>query len=41
MKKFQWKDALFSYFLKTILPPKRYKIALPVTTVLFEQKVDE
>jgi hypothetical protein len=30
MKKFQWKNALFSYgiFLKIILPLKRYKIAL-------------
>jgi hypothetical protein len=29
MKKFQWKNALFSYlFLTKILPQKRYKIAL-------------
>jgi hypothetical protein len=27
-KKFQWKNALFSYFFKQILPLKRYKIAL-------------
>jgi hypothetical protein len=35
IKKFQWKNALFSYFF--ILPLKRYKIAL--TT--FEKKSDE
>jgi hypothetical protein len=28
VKKFQWKNALFSYFFKQILPLKRYKIAL-------------
>jgi hypothetical protein len=28
MKKIQWKNALFSYFLNKILPLKRYKIAL-------------
>jgi hypothetical protein len=33
--KFQWKNALLSYFLKN-LPLKKYKIAL--TTVLFERK---
>jgi hypothetical protein len=33
MKKFQWKNALFSYLKKNILPLKRYKIAL----TLFEE----
>jgi hypothetical protein len=28
MKKFQWKNALFSYLKKKFLPLKRYKIAL-------------
>jgi hypothetical protein len=27
-KKLQWEKALFGYFLKKILPLKRYKIAL-------------
>jgi hypothetical protein len=28
MKKFPWKNALFNYLFKKILPLKRYKIAL-------------
>jgi hypothetical protein len=32
MKKFQWKNALFSYFEQKILPQKRYKIALTTGT---------
>jgi hypothetical protein len=28
IKKFQWKNALFSFFLKKTLPLKSYKIAL-------------
>jgi hypothetical protein len=36
IKKFQWKNALFSYFFKKILPLERYKIAL--TT--FEKNFD-
>jgi hypothetical protein len=38
VKKFQWKNALFSIFLKQILPLKRYKIAL---TTFCKKKYNE
>jgi hypothetical protein len=47
MKKFQWKNALFSYLKKIILPLKRCKIALttfwwitPVFLIWFDSKFD-
>jgi hypothetical protein len=36
IKKFQWKNALFSKFKKKKLPLKRYKISLTTGTLLFD-----